>query len=69
MGSTLDFTNFKKGIGPKKFDEIFHVLVEIVKRVGLITGKILILLTVLFSPPLLITEGVIMPVRNAGVFP
>jgi len=36
-----DFSNFKKGIGPKKFDEIFHVLVEIVKRVGLITGKIL----------------------------
>jgi len=36
-----DFSNFKKLIGPKKFDEIFHVLVEIVKRVGLITGKIL----------------------------
>jgi len=36
-----DFSNFKKQIGPEKFDEIFHVLVEIVKRVGLITGKIL----------------------------
>lgn len=36
-----DFSNFKKRIGPEKFDEIFHVLVEIVKRVGLITGKIL----------------------------
>ena len=36
-----NFTNFKKRIGPEKFDEIFHVLVEIVKRVGLITGKIL----------------------------
>jgi len=36
-----DFTNFKKRIGPEKFDEIFHVLVEIVKEVGLVTGKIL----------------------------
>ena len=36
-----DFSNFKKQIGPEKFDEIFHVLVEIVKRVGLVTGKIL----------------------------
>jgi len=36
-----DFSNFKKRIGPKKFDDIFHVLVEIVKRVGLISGKIL----------------------------
>jgi len=36
-----DFSHFKKLIGPEKFDEIFHVLVEIVKRVGLITGKIL----------------------------
>jgi len=36
-----DFSNFKKQIRPKKFDEIFHILVEIVKRVGLITGKIL----------------------------
>lgn len=36
-----DFSNFKKQIRPEKFDEIFHVLVEIVKRVGLITGKIL----------------------------
>jgi len=36
-----DFSNFKKRIGPKNFDEIFHVLVEIVKRVGLISGKIL----------------------------
>ncbi|MBE0479013.1 transposase [Candidatus Aerophobetes bacterium] len=36
-----DFTNFKKRIGKEKFDEIFHVLVEIVKELGLITGKIL----------------------------
>jgi len=36
-----DFSNFKKQIKPEKFDEIFHILVEIVKRVGLITGKIL----------------------------
>jgi len=36
-----DFSNFKKRIGPEKFDEIFHLLVEIVKRVGLLTGKIL----------------------------
>jgi len=36
-----DFSNFKKRIGPKNFDDIFHVLVEIVKRVGLISGKIL----------------------------
>ena len=36
-----DFSNFKKRIGPEKFDEIFHVLVEIVKRVGLISEKIL----------------------------
>jgi len=36
-----DFSHFKKRIGPKKFDEIFHILVEIVKRVGLVTGKIL----------------------------
>jgi len=36
-----DFSHFKKRIGPEKFDEIFHALVEIVKRVGLITGKIL----------------------------
>jgi len=36
-----DFSHFKKRIGPEKFDEIFHILVEIVKRVGLITGKIL----------------------------
>lgn len=36
-----DFTNFKKRIRPEKFDEIFHVLVEIVKRVGLLSGKIL----------------------------
>lgn len=36
-----DFSNFKKQIRPEKFDEIFHILVEIVKRVGLITGKIL----------------------------
>ena len=36
-----DFTNFKKRIGPEKFDEIFHTLVEIVKRVGLVSGKIL----------------------------
>ena len=36
-----DFSNFKKRIGPDKFDEIFHVLVEIVKRVGLASGKIL----------------------------
>ena len=64
-----DFSNFKKRIGPQKFDEIFHVLVEIVKRVGLVTGKILILLTVPFSPPLLITEGAIMSVSNAEVFP
>ena len=31
-----DFSNFKKRIGPEKFDEIFHVLVEIVKELGLI---------------------------------
>ncbi|MBA7499500.1 MAG: hypothetical protein GH144_01620 [Clostridia bacterium] len=36
-----DFSHFKKQIKPEKFDEIFHILVEIVKRVGLITGKIL----------------------------
>ena len=36
-----DFTNFKKRIGKEKFDEIFHVLVEITKELGLITGKIL----------------------------
>jgi len=36
-----DFSNFKKRIGPEKFDEIFHVLVEIVKELALITGKIL----------------------------
>jgi len=36
-----DFTNFKKRIGLEKFDEIFHLLVEIVKRVGLVSGKIL----------------------------
>jgi len=36
-----DFSNFKERIGPGKFDEIFHVLVEIIKRVDLISGKIL----------------------------
>ena len=36
-----DFSNFKKRIGPEKFDYIFHVLVEIVKRVSLVSGKIL----------------------------
>jgi len=36
-----DFSNFKKRIGPEKFDDIFHVFVEIVKRVGLLSGKIL----------------------------
>ena len=36
-----DFSNFKKRIGPEKFDEIFHLLVEVVKRVGLVSGKIL----------------------------
>jgi len=64
-----DFSNFKKRIGPEKFDEIFHVLVEIVKRVGLVTGKILILLTEPFSPPLPITKGAIMPLKNVEVIP
>jgi len=36
-----DFTNFKKRIRPEKFDNIFHLLVEIAKRVGLVSGKIL----------------------------
>jgi len=36
-----DFSNFKKRVGSEKFDEIFHVLVEIVKELGLVSGKIL----------------------------
>ncbi|MFQ5868237.1 MAG: transposase, partial [bacterium] len=36
-----DFTNFKEQVGPEKFDDIFHLLVEVVKRVGLVSGKIL----------------------------
>jgi len=36
-----DFSNFRVRIGEEKYNAIFHILVQIVKKLGMLTGKIL----------------------------
>lgn len=57
----------KSELEREKFDEIFHTLVEMIKRTDLVSGKSSPM-TEPFPPPLLITKGVIMPVRLVRAF-